>query len=1472
MIELISALKSATRLLEMTSAAVVFSDHSVLLDDQNTKMAHLVQSFRRAPLSSNVSVSSLTHAADSKDSFWQGILVSGNLIVRRLDADTSQPAYLILFGEHEFTHFSEQQRQTLCFAEAALKHLVSQKIDAEAISPLIPHDDMFEFVNKNTSMIAIVDNDLRFAFANDKCLEGFKLSQEEVIGKRVPEVIGEAVYETSKESLVSALNGQKTTFLLTLRHRDGEVAKILEVVCTPKHHQGRQVGLYVVAQNVTPQQKTLQTLRNLHQITANSTTALEDKLQSILAVGVSQYGLPLGIISKIHGNTYTVKYCVSPDNELSPGMAFDLGQTYCVHTLNNGEPTYFHHTSKSTIKDHPCYQNFGLEAYIGALIKIDGESWGTLNFSSPHPKEERFSEDDIELMKLLAQWVGNEITRHNTLEKLQASEQQQHLLLNSAHDGFLGINSDGQIIFANQAACHITGYQLEELLGQHHHPLLHHSQADGTPYPLSECPVSRTVLTGESSQSLAEPLWGKNGLFIAEYNCVAMRDINGLVQGAVITFQDRTQQLAVEQEMLEQKRLFESLFVDAPSAIALVNKHREVVMVNPAFCVLFGYSADEIVGQNTAMLYACEEEYSRIGDAYYSDTDVKVNPLERVAYVNKCGRVFYCETAGSMIKGKQGEIEGYIGHMTDITSRLQDEKERQRANQRFSMASDAASIGVWEWDLSTNELVWDDWMYRLFGVEKEEVSDPYQVWKKCIHPDDVAALNDKIETFIQGGERFDTDFRIVRLDGQVRHLKANGVLECGREGHSPKLIGVNLDITSQIETEAILRKASNEAELANKAKSDFLATMSHEIRTPLNGVLGMAELLSHSPLSAEQASQLGILQESGESLLELINEILDFSKIEAGQLAIESVDFDLEKTLYDVVRLLMVSAEKKGLDLLVEYPSYTPTNFIGDAFRIKQVLINLVSNAIKFTHTGQVVVAVVSALGELGRANLSIKVTDSGVGIAKGVQASLFKAFTQEDSSTTRKFGGTGLGLAITKQLVELMGGSIMLQSEEGVGSSFTVSLTLVESYLKQPSESVDLSQWQHAKALIVDDNEINLMILSNQLSELGIQCDQELSSVEGYKRIMSAAKKQPYDLIILDYQMPELDGLALSALVREQSGNDYAPAIIMASSSGRLKQDSLQKAGVNVCLTKPVDSHSLSLGVDAALNSQVLAKPVSYFSSSEKASLYTEKDFPQFSGCVLIVEDMQANIAVARGLIEKMGFEILEAVNGEIAVQQWQKHRPDLILMDLHMPVMDGLTAMRAIRHIEKNDPLNRSTPIFALTADAHAERLADVERAGGDGLIAKPFKKGDLVRLFKQYFHQQESSRDVKLSHESDKNEEGIGTDKVVLDQAVLDELKLVLGADLEILFQAFFSDAEGIIETLKNVSEESVDLTAIARAAHSMKSISQNLGGRDLSALAERIEKAAKQEEVQEVCALITLLIKEYTLFSEALNKER
>ncbi|MGO3408975.1 response regulator [Marinomonas sp.] len=269
---------------------------------------------------------------------------------------------------------------------------------------------------------------------------------------------------------------------------------------------------------------------------------------------------------------------------------------------------------------------------------------------------------------------------------------------------------------------------------------------------------------------------------------------------------------------------------------------------------------------------------------------------------------------------------------------------------------------------------------------------------------------------------------------------------------------------------------------------------------------------------------------------------------------------------------------------------------------------------------------------------------------------------------------------------------------------------------------------------------------------------------------------------------------------------------------------------------------------------------------------MYTEKDFPQFSGCVLIVEDMQANIAVARGLIEKMGFEILEAVNGEIAVQQWQKHRPDLILMDLHMPVMDGLTAMRAIRHIEKNDPLNRSTPIFALTADAHAERLADVERAGGDGLIAKPFKKGDLVRLFKQYFHQQESSRDVKLSHESDKNEEGIGTDKVVLDQAVLDELKLVLGADLEILFQAFFSDAEGIIETLKNASEESVDLTAIARAAHSMKSISQNLGGRDLSALAERIEKAAKQEEVQEVCALITLLIKEYTLFSEALNKER
>ncbi|REG81831.1 PAS domain S-box protein [Marinomonas pollencensis] len=1475
MIELVAALKSATRLLNMTSTAVVLKD-DVVFDVKNAKMERLVVAFRDVladGVTKNLAVPNLAQATEYKERFWQGILGSGRLVVKQLGQASSR-AYLLSFSEEAVKVFPASYDQDLSFIEVALQGLLKDKQDTPA-NTSIPHfhHSVLEFVNDSNSMIAVLDNRLDFHFANNKCLKELKLKPQEVIGKSIVEVVGEEVYKTAIGYLEAALEGEKSTFLLTIKRKEG-ANKVLEVTCSPKYYNESQVGLYVVARNVTTQQKTLRTLRDLHQITANDAISLEQKLERILRVGVAQYGLPLGIISAIENTTYTVKYCVSPENELSPGMTFDLAQTYCAYTFHHREPTCFHDVANSTLKTHPCYQTLGLESYIGALIIIEGHPWGTLNFSNSKSKEEGFSEDDIELMKLLAQWVGNEITRHRALAQLSASEQQQHLLLNSAHEGFLGIDEGGLIIFANQAACQMTGYALDELLGQHHHSLLHHSYADGTPYPLSACPVSCTLSNGASHQSNAEPLWGKAGMFVAEYNSVAMLDVDGAVQGAVVTFQDRTQQLSVEREMLEQKKLFESLFVDAPSAIILVNMQREVVMVNPAFSALFGYSAEEIVGQNTALLYTDLDEYARIGEAYYGANKLNTHTLDKVSCISKDGRVFFCESANSVITGEDGTVVGHIGHITDISRRLADEKERLKANQRFSMASDAASIGVWEWDLKSNEVMWDDWMYRLFGVEKDEVDNPYNIWRQSIHPDDVSLLNQQIDDFIKGGENFDTSFRIVRQDSQVRHLKANGAMEYDRDGFPSRLIGVNLDITSQIETEAILRKASNEAEMANKAKSDFLATMSHEIRTPLNGVLGMAELLSSSALTNEQRTQLTILQESGESLLGLINEILDFSKIEAGQLTIESVDFDLEKTLYDVVRLLIISAEKKGLDLLVEYPSQTPRNFIGDAFRIKQVLINLISNAIKFTHQGQVVISLDSVADRLGGVSLSIKVTDTGVGIAEDKQASLFKAFTQEDSSTTRKFGGTGLGLAITKQLVELMGGHIGLQSEEGVGSTFMVSLVLMESYSTPPVDSVDLSKWRNARVLLVDDNEVNLMILSNQLTELGMQCEQELNSERASERILLAAEQQqPYALVVLDYQMPELDGLSLSKRIRTQSHDAYLPAIMMASSLGRMQQQDLTEAGVNVCLTKPVDSHSLLLGVDAALNGQVMAKQVSYFSSNERALYQTDMAFPQFSATVLVVEDMSANIAVARGLIEKMGLKVIEAENGELGVQKWQECQPDLILMDLHMPIMDGITAMRSIRFIEKAKSFERRVPIFALTADTHNERVADVERAGGDGLIAKPFKKEALIRIFQRYFEQHKPGKEESLTDLNKHDEKHSENESLVLDQQVLCELRAVLGDDIEILYQAFFSDAEQIVDTLGVENDnQDMDFDVVTRAAHSMKSISQNLGGRELSRLAGQLEKVSKKGMLQDTRDYIALLLEGYALFSAALAKEQ
>ncbi|SBS29733.1 Signal transduction histidine-protein kinase BarA [Marinomonas spartinae] len=1477
---LIATLSVIDRLYSYSSAGLIFQDDCLLSNEQNKEdFLLLAQQIRHHFMVDRLAIEKIVEKESLPDFLQKASLIHflthSSLLIERVCVDNQVDALLCIVSLDASLSFDQTFFDSLSPILSILTGLLNnkpvdkptpllEKKDQGDISLAHNEHDYITLCNMSPDFLAAYDNDLKCVYANKAHERVFKKRSFDVVGLTVKELMGEGCYQFIEGRISDVMEGNESNFEYSSYHGFNKEKVTIKVKIVPRYIKNKQDGFYLFSQNITVLRRTQTTLRALHSVTNNESLSTDEKIQKMLAIGGEQYNLPLGIVSHVEGDKYTIQYCQSPNNELSTGMVFDLQETYCAYTLYSEEPTYFHNADESHIKSPSCYRYFALESYIGIVIKVGGEVWGTLSFSSSYPKDAPYEEDEIELIKLLGQWIGYEIYRSRALESLKDSECRNRLLLDSLQEGVLGLDSDGHISFANAAACRLTQYSQHELLGQHHHAFLHHTAPDGTPNLVEDCSVRNTLETGVSSHSDNEFIWGKQGAFAVEFSCVSLKRNDHEVDGAVITFQDKTKQIESEIVILEQKLLFESLFMDAPTAIAFYDNTRTIRMVNPAFLRLFGYSEEEVVGCSTRLLYAKEEDFVRLAQYYIRTYELSKVYLD---YKDKYGRIFSSETFGSFLENTDGSLKGYIVHINDITERLQVEKEILTVNQRFSLAANSAGIGVWSWDTRTNEVIWDDWMWKIFGFNKNDDIDPFLGWLNSMHPDDAPLLYQSIGESYRKKENLDADFRIIRPDGQVRYIKATGIIECDKKGIISRITGVNFDITSRKEAEEVLKKASRQAQMANQAKSDFLATMSHEIRTPLNGILGVAELLKSSYLTDEQRMQVDILRESGESLLRLINDILDFSKIESGQLTMEKVEFDLEKKIFSVISLLLIKAEEKGVDLLVEYPVQMPRHFIGDSFRMRQILINLISNAVKFTHEGQVVVRVSCESSQQGNVNVSIEVRDTGIGIPDRAQASLFKAFTQADTSTTRRFGGTGLGLAITKQLVELMDGAIELESSEGVGSTFVVHVPLQENYAlyKVEEGGLPLSLMGQSRILLVDDSASNLTILSNQLRELGMMCDVEQNASLAFDKWLDAYEgARPYDVIILDYQMPDLDGLDLCRLIRKRTNQLHSPAILISTSAGRFSQNDLTEAGVNVCLAKPLNARVLCEGLNLALNSTVLGRQFSYWDfSSNKALMSAASN--EYVGRILIVEDMAANRVVARSMLKKLGVEIIEAENGELGVQKWDSEQPDLILMDLHMPVMDGLSAMRAIRQAEKGLMVKR-VPIYALTADAMTERVSEVNRAGGDGLIAKPFKQADLeVVLLKHLLAKPISV--VSAEAEKEPLDHLILAPRIDVD--MLMELKSALGEDLQILIDTFYEDSLSIVNVLKK-HRLSPDLDTIYSASHSMKSIAMNVGAKRLSGLAARLEVDSKRGGSDKTSELMDLIETEYNAFCSELKK--
>ena len=1085
-------------------------------------------------------------------------------------------------------------------------------------------------------------------------------------------------------------------------------------------------------------------------------------------------------------------------------------------------------------------------------------------------------EGNVEYMVCSAEDITE---RRQAEEALRESEQKYRDIFNNAAEGIFRTTPDGRYSSVNPALAKMFGYESPEDMVSSITDIGIKEYAN----PMIGSNVIRQLTERDVIKDFKVQVRRKDGtLFWTLLNALAIKDSDGKLICIEGTNQDITEYMRADRELRKLMRAIEQ----SPASIVITDKEGIIEYVNPKFEEVTGYPREEALGKNPRLLKSDKmspEVYQKLWQTITAGNTWTGELYNR----KKSGELYWEHASISPVMDVSGTITNYLGVKEDITDRKRSEELLRLSEERYRQLVEDASDLIYETDASGYFLFINPAAAKLFGYTLDEFIGKHyleflppeyhnehsrllgrQFVKKIplnYYETPVVTREGRRLWFWQGvslifnGETV-TGFRVVARDITEKKQAEEELFQSKK-----KLEETNL-LLEQTNMQCI--ELAVQAELASTAKGEFLANMSHEIRTPMNGVIGMTGLLLDTELTSEQRKYAQVVRSSGEALLSIINEILDFSKIEAHKMVLEKLDFDLRMVMEDTAELLAIRAEEKGLEICCLVDPDVPSWLRGDPGRLRQVLINLSGNAVKFTSEGEISIRAMLESQDEHMATVRFTVTDKGVGIPKDRIGQLFSPFAQADSSTTRKYGGTGLGLAISKQLAELMGGRIGVESEEGKGSTFWFTSV----FEKQPEGSAPpathFTDLSGVKVLVVDSHETNLLLMRTLLKSWGLRYDEAADGEEALSKLRAAAHgSDPYAVVVLDPVMPGMNGEELGRRIKEAPDVSGTLLIMMTSLGQRGDAARLEQIGFSGYLSKPIRQSQFHECLELVLGRKVNKAEGS---AEGLVTRHTITEAQKARIRILLADDNQTNQAVALSILKKIGYRADTVANGKEAVKALQGIPYDLVLMDCQMPEMDGYEASRRIRNPETG-VINKDVPIIAMTANAMEGDREKCLNAGMNDYLAKPVQPRELSDMLIKWLgknHLEKETGEVHTTKVQGETPDGNGQSDIFNAE---DLLKRLMG-DEELarpIVVGFLNDIHKQILALKDYLAHG-DVPSVQRQAHTIKGAAANVSCNNLRDAALEMEKAGKGGDLERAAVLMPRIEEHFEVLRETLKR--